>query len=224
MKQPRHIWDIPIIVSKDMTRHGFAAPFVLIGVFVLLLALGGAYYLGKTQRPVVLNTPQVTDAPVIASLAPSTDQATNWKTYKLQPDSSLGYKEYSIAVPSSWKPIEHSSNFQGTETFWDSYEPTTYKLIIQQEKNLNKQTSQPFKTLKELTGFPYDVMTKIVDGQQSARVLPRAGSESIFKVLFFSKDAKLIFSIELDTPRDGSKFKEGEVLFDQILSTFKFTQ
>ncbi|KKT86947.1 MAG: hypothetical protein UW86_C0014G0021, partial [Microgenomates group bacterium GW2011_GWA1_Microgenomates_45_10] len=43
-------------------------------------------------------------------------------------------------------------------------------------------------------------------------------------VLFFSKDAKLIFSIELDTPRDGSKFKEGEVLFDQILSTFKFTQ
>jgi hypothetical protein len=150
---------------------------------------------------------------------------SGWKTYKITPDQSLGFENYNLSLPASWKQIEHSSNFQDTETFQDTIpNATNYVLIIKQMSNLNSDTKKPYTNLREATGLSYDVTQMKVDGQIAARVLPRAGSESDFKVLFFAKDAKILFSIELNTPRDGSKVKDGEILFNQILLSFKFNQ
>lgn len=147
---------------------------------------------------------------------------SGWKTYTITPDSSLGYESYQIKLPIKWKQIEHSSNFQNMETFLD--EQNIYKLTVEEQKNYNDQTKKPFADFRELTGLSYDVMTLMVDGQKAARPLPRAGSEYIYETLFFSKDTKLVYNITLETPKDGSKIQEGEALFNQILSTFKFTQ
>ena len=199
--------------------------YLMIGGVILtcLVVFGfGGYYLGKqTSNTDLVSESNLTQVP---SPAPSkgSDKTADWTSYDITTEPSLGYVDYVVKVPSSWKRIEHSSNFQDTETFQDVYGEFTYQLVVHQRKNYNEQTGKPYTTLKELSGFPYDVTTFIVDGQQAARVLPRAGSESIYKVLFFSKDTKLVISIELNTPRDGSRVKEGEELFNQILTTFKF--
>jgi len=218
-------------IGQDPLSQPVATPekpkanLLMIGGIVLasFIVFGfGGYFLGK-QSP-NKNSVSESNLTQVPSPAPSeaSEKTADWISYDITTEPSLGYMDYLIKVPSPWKRIEHSSNFQDTETFQDAYGEFTYQLVIHQQKNYNEQTSKPYTTFKELTGFPYDVTTLIVDGQQAARVLPRAGSESIYKVLFFSKDSKLVISIELGTPRDGSKVKEGEELFNQILSTFKF--
>lgn len=199
--------------------------YLVIGGVILtcLVIFGfGGYYLGKQSSSKNL----ISESNLTPTLSPTpsqtSDKTADWTSYEITTEPSLGYVDYAVKIPSSWKRIEHSSNFQDTETFQDVFGQFTYKLVIHQEKNYNSQTGKANTTLKELTGFPYNVPEMIVDGQQAARVLPRAGSESIYKVLFFSKDAKLVFSIELETPQDGSKLEEGGELFNQILSTFKF--
>ena len=74
----------------------------------------------------------------------------------------------------------------------------------------------------EYINIPYKVKEVVVDGQKAVQPLPRAGGENTFGVFFFSKDSKNIINLELDTPKDGSKLQEGQKIFDQILSTFRF--
>jgi hypothetical protein len=199
--------------------------YLAIGGVILacLLIFGfGGYYLGKQSSDKNL----ISESSLTPTLSPTSsqisDKTADWTSYDITTEPSLGYVDYTIKMPPSWKRIEHSSNFQDTETFQDAYSQFTYQLIIHQQKNYNEQTGKSYATLKELAGFSYDVPEMTAGGQKAARVLPSAESESIYKVLFFSKDAKLVFSIELETPRDSSKIKEGEKLFNQILSTFTF--
>lgn len=217
----------PLQANQDQVGNQNGNILIIIGIIALLLIVGGgAYYFGKSQTIksqsqssiVPSQIPQVTST---QSPAKVIDETVDWKTYVITPDSSLGYESYQLKLPVGWKQIEHSSNFQGTETFQGGQ--NMYQLVIEEKKNFNDQTGKPFTSLKELIGIPYDITTLVVDGQQAPRPLPRAGSEHIYKVLFFSRDAKLVYSITLETPRDGSKIQEGEALFNQILSTFKYT-
>ena len=154
--------------------------------------------------------------------ATSSAVPATWKTYSISTDTALGLADYQIKLPPTWVRIEHSSNFQNIETFQDKLTNSMYKLTIDQEKNINPDTGKAYTSLREFAGLSYNVQSLIVSGRTAAQVLPRAGFETDNKVLFFSKDNKLTFSIELDTPLDASKVKEGETLFTQILSTFKF--
>jgi hypothetical protein len=154
--------------------------------------------------------------PVVPSTMPMDTQ--DWNTHTIETEPTLSLANYMVKVPQSWTRIEHSSNFQNTETFKN----LAYTLTITQEKNLNPSTGMPYTTLQELTGLSYDVPTLTIDGLTAAQVLPRAGSEHINKILFFSKDLKVKLSIQLETPRDGSLTKDGTAIFTQILSTFTF--
>lgn len=218
----------PLQANQNSVSNQNGNILIIIGVIALILIVGGgAYYFGKSQA-----TKSQSQSSIVPSQIPQgtptlspvqvIDETVNWKTYAITPDSSLGYESYRLKLPVGWKQIEHSSNFQGTETFQDGQ--NVYKLVIEEKKNYNDQTGKPFTSLKELVGFPYDITTLTVDGQQALRPLPRAGSEYIYKVLFFSRDVTLFYSITLETPRDGSKIQEGEALFNQILSTFKFAK
>lgn len=215
-------------------QKGFA-PLLILVTALVVIAAGATYYFG-IKKPEDFRTkvsrqnpefwpslsPGPTNYPDYETKPIDTDETANWKTYTIIPDSSLGYGSYQIKLPIIWKQVEHSSNFQSTEKFQDGQH--VYQLVIEEQKNYNSQTGQPFVNLKELAGLPYDVTTLIVDGQQAIRSLPRAGSEYIYKALFFSRDAKLVYNITLESPRDGSKIQEGEALFNQIISTFKFTE
>jgi hypothetical protein len=151
-----------------------------------------------------------------------TTQTLKWTTYDITPDTSLDLHSYKVSLPENWKQIEHSSNFQDLERFWDKYDSPTYQLNIQEQKNLNSQSGKPYASLKEFVGLPYDTPKLNIDTQDALQPLPRTGSENIFKVFFFSKDHTSIFSIELITPENGSKIEDGKTLFTQIITTFKF--
>ncbi len=206
-----------------LKEKGFTPLIIILGLVIALGIAGGAYYLGtkkpassgvSTNSVIPSQTTKSTSAPI------TKDQTRDWKIYSITPDASLGYASYLLKLPADWKQIEHSSSFPATETFIDAQ--NLYKLIIKEQINHNDQTGKPFANFKEITGLVYDTPVT-VDGHQGTQLLPRAGSEYIYEVLLFSSDTKLVYSIMLSTPSDGSKITEGKVLFDQILSTFKFT-
>lgn len=77
--------------------------------------------------------------------------------------------------------------------------------------------------------MPYQVKTLEVDDQEARQPLPRAGSENINLVMFFSRDSEFVYRLELKTGKsavDASEedIKEGQKLFDNILSTFQFIE
>ncbi len=71
-----------------MKQRGFSAILILVGVLIMAAVAGGAYYFGRQtvsnpqpQNPVVVSqTPQPTSVSQ-ATPIPSPDQTTNWKTY-----------------------------------------------------------------------------------------------------------------------------------------------
>lgn len=71
-----------------MTRRGFAAPFVLIGILLLLLIVGGAYYLGKSSLPAGAPLPSPASTAISTPTPSTTDPTANWKTYT---NSENGY-------------------------------------------------------------------------------------------------------------------------------------
>lgn len=176
-------------------------PLLMTLLFILGILVGVGGYAGYQEF-------------IAAKPSPTpTDETANWKTYTITPEPATGYSAYKVNVPGAWKQIEHSSNVQRAETFQDPEQ--TFVLTIEQEKNT-------FDTLQDVAGVSYPLPTLTVAGAQALRLLPRAGSEHVNKVDFFTKDKKFVVFVTLETPRDGSRLAEGNVLFDQILSTFTF--
>lgn len=159
---------------------------------------------------------------------PSSSLTTDWKTITIFPEPILNLASYQIDVPLDWKQVvDLSPDFQNLEIFLDksTYDTSTYKLSIDQDKNINLDTGKAYASFKEMfTDFSYDTLPTLeINGISMTQVSPNDYSGSNYRVLFFSKDNKHTFSIELETPQDESKLEEGKILFNQILSTFKFT-
>lgn len=212
--------------QKKYFLHGFLIFWLLVIVTAPIIVLYNLNSMNrrteqfKTETDKRLNI-DLTPTNSFTTPNPTINPNTEWKTYSITPDSTTGFASYIIKLPSSWKQIEHSSNFQTTETFKDNQ--NMYTFIIEEQKNLNPQTGKPFTNFQELTGLPYDSTLLTVNNEPATRPLPRAGSENIYKVMLFSKDKTLIYNITLETSQDGSKIEEGGIVFNQILSTFKFT-
>lgn len=213
-------------------------PLVVV-IFGFLVSAVAGYFVGvSANKPIASTvpapTPIVTTTPTSAissylSATPTssirlsaTPVPVVWKPVQVVTEPTLGMADYTVMVPASWEQIAHSSNFQDTETFEDTPPNFSYQLVIHEERNLNPITGQPFATIRDATQLPYDVPHVTVSGQDAAKVMPRAGSETSYRVVFFSPDRKWIISVQLDTPRDGSKLTEGETIFNRILTEFKF--
>lgn len=181
---------------------------VLALIFGVLLGVGG--YAGYQEFASIKPS---TQQEVPEPSPTSADETAGWKTYTITPEPATGYSAYNVTVPAAWNQIEHSSNFQSAEKFQDP--EGTFVLTIEQEKNT-------FDTLQDVAGVSYPLTTLTVAEAQALRLLPRAGSEHMNKVGFFTKDKKFVVFVTLETPRDGSKITEGNALFEEILSTFAF--
>lgn len=213
-------------ISAQQTPMPQKTNYLPLLLVMILILIGIASYLGyqnwqlKQQRSQIQLKP-IPPLPPIPT-AKADDQAAAWKTINVTSEPSFGLMDYQVKIPNSWEQIAHSSSFQNVETFQDNPIAINYQVVIDQQKNFNTQTGKPYSSLRELTGLNYDVSTTIVAGLTAAKVLPRAGNETNFKVLFFSPYNKQTISLELVAPRDGTRRDEGEKLFNQILSTFKF--
>lgn len=188
---------------------------------VLLLSVVGlvGYWSGK-------RTSQSAVAPR-SNLPKQEPQSRFSKTPSSQQDGELtGWKVFShdtisFKYPSSWELMPTQPS--GSGFYQEVKDPSgIYSLTFSTEGNYNNQTGKPFKDLYEYINMPYRVKEVTAGGQEAVQPLPRAGSENIYGVFFFSKDAESILNLTLGTPRDGLKIEEGQKLFDQILSTFKF--
>jgi hypothetical protein len=163
-------------------------------------------YLGKkikvSYREEIGHTEGEQQIVLVDSIIPD---ITNWKTY-----TNPTYN-YTFKYPLDWSL--KSPNTLGNQTYTFSY---------QSIPNLNSKNNKPYRDLYEFIDLPYKVNETIVDGQKAVQPLPRAGSENIFEAFFFTPQSKYIISFSLETPKDGSKFDEGQTIYNQILASFKF--
>lgn len=176
---------------------------------------------GKAYKLVTINN-EVYDKVLVDYTTKLSDPTTNWKTYSFQG----GLFKY----PPSWSEnpvLTRGSGF--TQEIKDK--EGLYSLTFETLGNYSQLTGKPYATLEEFIGPPPNILeTLTIDGQQGGRILPRAGSENKNAIVFFSKDKKTIYIIELvtgsstltDTRVTEESVKTGQELFGQILSTFKF--
>ncbi len=141
---------------------------------------------------------------------------------------TLGWKIYSgkeltFNYPSDWSEI--SVKTQNSNIIVELQDSTgKYNVSLIKENNSNPNTKKPYNSLNEFLKIGYSLPTVSVDGQQGVQSLPRAGSENRNSVVFFSKDFKFIYNLNLIAENvDEAEIQEGQKLFNQILPTFKFT-
>jgi len=158
------------------------------------------YYLGIRQN-----------RPGSVSTVSESNPTTIWKTYK---NGGIAF-EY----PPNW--IEKPVLVQGSG-FTQEFDDPEDKYIFSFSSigNYNQVTGKPYATIDEFVGMPYKVGAVTADGQEGRQPLPRAGSEDVNSAVFFSVDAKAIYTLELKAVDIGG----GRKLFEQILSTLKFSR
>lgn len=202
-------------------------PKVILSVILGLVVVAGAVYagvkIGKKQiQPNVVAEPTIvpTTIPQETEVSPAPGETINWKTYRSE--------NVTFKYPLTW--VEDAKLIRGSG-FSQVFRGPEGKLFLtfSSNGNYNQLTGEPYATIDEFVGMPYQVKPVIVDGQEGRQPLPRAGSENINRVVFFSKDPKFIYELELqagNTALDTSEAEvlEGQKIFDQILSTFKFTE
>lgn len=162
--------------------------------------------------PTLTPAKKITPTPTIA--------ISNWKTY------INGNVEFSIKYPPSWKesPSQLTGNAFSQEI---KDQDGFYTFEIYYRVNYNTGTGKPYNSLQEHANMPYPGKILSIDGVEAMQYLPRAGSENVNSIDFFSKDKRKIYSVALTTGKSTfevsmQQVTEGQKLFDQILSTFKF--
>lgn len=141
-----------------------------------------------------------------------------WQTYQ---NETITFK-----FPSEW--IQRPILIRGSGFTQEFEDPEAgFHLSFWTTGNYSQVTGKPYASIDEYINMSYQVKTLKIDGQDARQPLPRAGSENTNSVVFFSKDSKFINTLELKTGRSAADIpeadvKEGQKLFDQILSTLKF--
>ncbi|KKT75484.1 MAG: hypothetical protein UX31_C0042G0002 [Candidatus Nomurabacteria bacterium GW2011_GWA1_46_11] len=199
-----------------MTRRGFAAPFVLIGVLVLLVAVGGAYYLGKSSPSPTLPQPATsTPAPLVV------DPTANWKMYT---NTKYGY---GIKYPPRWVLMGPDQEAK-TSNFTSIRESAkTYPLHDIAIQSYGPSTDKDIEQFKQLT-----VSWVWKDKPSQKSILVNGVEAWVKEGLMNFSDGKLYWrkyilvqgkNNLIEVSWWDSSDRSQETTFNQILSTFKFT-
>ncbi len=147
-----------------------------------------------------------------------TDETADWKTYK---DENVTFK-----FPPRW--VEKPILIRGSGYTQEFEDPENkFSFTFSSTGNYSQVTGKPYANIDEYINMPYKVKAVVIDGQEGRQPLPRAGSENINSAMFFSKDSKFIYTFELKTGNNAldtsvNDVNEGQRLFNQMLSSFKF--
>ena len=132
----------------------------------------------------------------------------------------------SFNYPSEWleKPLE-SGPIGSREEFSDP--GGQYTLTFESRANFQVGTGKPYASVNEYLNLPYEVKAVTIDKQVGRQPLPKAGSENVYSVVFFSIDKETIYTLTLQAAENEPEFSETEIaksqkLFKEILSSFKF--
>lgn len=210
-------------VSNPVNNQRGNFPIIL-GVLILLLIVGGgAYYLGTRNNKTIIRqdsniqptiNPQNTvvnssGIPVVTQ-TPSDTETANWKTY-------INEKvKFSLKYPSTWTEKGPVANNDSTlvylhagESFGEGPEPIQYYVWISSDDKL------PNVKLAKESGGSYTAY-------KTDELPSRSGALSAF----ITKDEKTYVAISI-TPYDVKQPYPSQRkyidIFNQILSTFKFT-
>lgn len=203
---------------------------ILIGILILVIVAGGAYFLGKSNvkpsTPVVSQTSQPTPSLTPdASPAPTGARETaNWKTYT---DSANGFL---FKYPNNWNQVEMATHqiaispsipqpFDPSKVFSLSgilitvtsdndkiLDSTQYVNQMVIPVNTYSKNAKITQKLSNIDGVIVEGITGAASGQPSG---PSA---------YITKGTK-IMRIDLDS----TGIENARDVFDKILSTFKFT-
>lgn len=213
-----------------MEQKGSALLLIILGVVIILGAIGGIYYFGKLQsvkpeaapspNPVVTSqTPQPTPTPQPTSIP---DTTTNWKVFQFTDSTGFGY---AIKAPPDWnsRPFGGEANPEPKEIAQNIYKncggvkDDNVQILHFNDNNPQPTVNSNYNSLEK------DGFTKSTINTQSGLVLNELTGEPV-------KIGLTDHYIYIITPKGYySIFGRGEctsnfsTLFNQILSTFKFT-
>lgn len=89
-----------------MNQKGSILLYTLLGILLLILVGGGAYYLGsRSTQHTSPQLPPSSPVPFYQSPTPTTDQTTNWRTYNY---SDVGF---SMQYPPTWTSNANVANY-----------------------------------------------------------------------------------------------------------------
>lgn len=206
----------PVLKSatlKLMRQKGFAQAVSLI--VLLLAAVGvGVYYLGKTSNK---SAAPITPSPT------STNETTNWKTYKIP---SIGEFQY----PSNWNvfskntPSPYSSNKMFSSVcengyFFQSSGVTTtivYIEVLKPNSDTYCYSNGDFRdNYQRQTVLNGNKVNIEVDKWKSLGSAQSKWQGDLFQLYNFSNKVDFVLVYKESTDA------QAELIFDQILSTFK---
>lgn len=216
-----------------MSQKGQTGVLILIGILIIALVAGGAYYFGRQTGPKLQTTPTPNASPANASPVPNgTGETANQKTYTT---TKYGYL---FKYPTNWKVTENSSGpvqlsitspdfstSPGGEA-GDITESGVSVIIFQypNDSNVNNLTVDKLLTQqyspKELASLA-QYKSKI--SGLDAIVLVKKGYDFGDELIAtFYKDG-YAYNITMAVRKD-SLTENDTKLFNQILFTFRFTQ
>lgn len=214
-------------VVPTSTNKSNVLLFTVLGLIVIAGSVFVGIQIGKTQtpsqqlivaQPTILPTQAITSLTVIPTqiVTPTVDPTANWKMYT--------NKELSFKYPSDWE--EQKTQVFGskseTEFRFDNTTTFTFSLI----GNYNQITGAPYTSLEEYL----DVRSKFssnttVAGQIAKKIINSGGGLAIAykEVVFFTPKKDNIVSMYFSGPYYTEDDNKAENIFNQILSTSKFT-
>ena len=202
---------------------------ILVGILIGLAVAGGlfgAYYLGTRnnkphpQNPIITSTPQPLTSP-----SPSSDEAANWKTYT---NKKYGF---SIKYPQDWYSYtgyawndNPKDNFSHVDLSPDtppqgmgSGRPTGVRIFVGDkatDSSFNTDNLNVYNYAKKVAIDPNSVRYDTINGVQIVRTSGEPSAGNGGPSVFIAKNDVII---------DIGAESMDEKAFNQILSTFKFT-
>lgn len=215
-----------------MSQKGLGAIYILVGVLILGLVAGGAYYLGKqatpksSPAPIVSQTPQPTPTPDASPAPTGAGETANWKAY------TSAKAKYSFKYPTEWPlvniPVSNGctvciEDLQFTPNYNPNSGDTTIAVIL-----VNKEAS--IKTLDDYINIhvkgdssKIDLKNTSVGGENAVSYRLSGGIPPLPIIEYAVVKNGFNYQIRLEDSKETNKStKKNLQLFNQILSTFKF--
>jgi len=220
-----------MLYTKYIRQKGFVE-LLIIGIVLLLAVAGGAYYFGtqKSQAPVTSSPSPIAQVSLLPTPIPDETAnpdsiGANWKTY-----TNTSYK-YSIQYPRDWELLKSSdlgASFRpiGKENNF----PYGAVRIEVRDKTIKDEILSLKEYLEQVVGdetSPSRILESIEQINTGYKVKWRVGAvgsigkEETSTSAYFNLPGKLI---EINWVPREEEVKLYQPIFDQILSTFKFTR
>ena len=188
-----------------MSQKGFTPILILLGVLVIIAVASGAYFLGNQKSPVL--TPTATSEVSKPTPTPDLDETKDWKTYTKE---KLVFK-----IPSDWwikgnyiNPTPLLNATDQVYSFGLFIEPNT--TTTQEKENIIK--SFPLTEIKE----------------EDINISENLGIKIAGKVGYGPLEGQMVKVALFQIGNDVYRFENLNInfatYFDQILSTFRFTE